>query len=217
MDKLQERPPYVTFEYHAEEDRAATLADGIHRTKDVAFAHITPPGSKDIIERRADEWLAQIRQAAMDGRYPQEWARGHAENFRAWKDGEEPPVMGTPLDQWPGLSPSQFKSLKNANIRTIEDAAAMNEEGIMRVGMGARSIKDRATSFLKTAANVGATAEQNAALQQENRDLRTQVEGLASAVGEMTNQLTALQKTQMAAPPQLAASLPESAKADYKF
>ena len=35
MDLQEERPPYVTFEMRAVEDRAATIKNGYYTTKDV--------------------------------------------------------------------------------------------------------------------------------------------------------------------------------------
>ena len=55
MDKLAERPPYVVFETRPVENRTKTLEanNGLPVYDDVAFVIITPPGSKDQIERIA--------------------------------------------------------------------------------------------------------------------------------------------------------------------
>lgn len=182
---LQNRPPFVRFEVRAEEDREKSISEGHFVAKDVTFALITPAGSKDVVERVAEDWLKQITDQVKVGRFDPLWSKHYHELYRLWKDNEAAPESGIPLKNWPGVSPAQYESLKHANLRTVEDVAAMNEEAIVRVGMGARALKQRAIAYLETANGPGKIAEQNAALQQQNADLAAMVANLQKAVDEL--------------------------------
>lgn len=174
IDSLPEaRPSFVTFEYVAEEDRTATLANGHYTSKDVAYAFITPQGSKDRIVRKADEWLEQLQQQVREGRMPADWERAYVNAYKAWKSGLEIPVSGMSLRNWPAASPAQIKTLLDMNIRTVEELAAANEEALSRIGMGGRALKQLATEWLSSARNVGRHAEEMAALRVENAELHS--------------------------------------------
>lgn len=53
--------------------------------------------------------------------------------YKAWKDGEEIPVTGTPLGAWAGANKSQVKALKVAGIKTVEEVRDMPESMIGKV------------------------------------------------------------------------------------
>ena len=67
MQVAEARPPYVTFEAVAVEDRAASIEAGYYKTRDVDFAFITPQGSKDRIERNVKDWFEQLEQQCQQG------------------------------------------------------------------------------------------------------------------------------------------------------
>ena len=83
------RPPYVTFELRGEEDRDASITAGHYVAKDVAYALITPRGSKDRIERVADEWFAQLKRDVDEQRFPRDWLRHFEQAYTDWKAGKE--------------------------------------------------------------------------------------------------------------------------------
>lgn len=194
MQVAEARPPFVTFEMKAEEDRAASIEAGYYKTKDVAYALITPQGSKDRIEREVTSWLAGMRQSVQEGRFPQEWLRNFEENYKAWKEGRELPLNGTPLLTWPVASPSQVKAVIDMGIRTVEDLASANEEAIMRIGMGGRALKDKAVSWLKAASSTGKVTEELAALKAELADERAAKRALELQLKELAAQVAAMKK-----------------------
>jgi len=159
MQAMEARPPYVMFETRSIEDREASEKAGHYVGKDVDFVLITPAGSKDRIDRNALEWLAQCRIEVQAERLPVKWEAHYREAYKNWKEGQEAPVDGTPLINWPGLSPTQYKQLQALHIRAVEDLAAANEETINRLGMGGRQLKQRAVDYLAAAKDVGAVAE----------------------------------------------------------
>ncbi len=147
---MPQRPPYVTFEQRAVEDRNASIAAGGMVMKDVDFVIVRQIGSKDTHEKNALEWLSDIDRAAASGQYPNEWARHFREKFKAYKEGQDEPELGLSVKQWPSLSKAQVENLLGAGVRTVEDIAGMNEPTMRKVGMGARELQKKARTYLET-------------------------------------------------------------------
>lgn len=179
MIEIQEaRPPYVQFEMRAVEDRAASQEQGHYVAKDVVFAIITPAGSRDRYERIADEWLRNMADQVRQERLPAEWLSHYKKLLAAWREGREAPESGTPVRNWPVVSPAQVEMLINLRIRTVEDLAVCNEEAITRMGMGGRSLKQKAVDWLASAANTGKEVEAIASLRVELEALKLSHERL---------------------------------------
>lgn len=193
MDKLAERPPYVVFETRPVENRTKTLEakNGLPVYDDVAFAIITPPGSKDQIERIASDWFEEKAAQVRAGRWPGEWHQAFKGAYEAWLKDEEPPVNGLSIKQWPGLTKSQYESLRAIRVMTVEDVAAMNEEAIGRLGMGGRALKQRAQEFLTAAKDIGVSAERIAALQAQVTGLIGERDGLVTRLAALEAQVKA--------------------------
>lgn len=194
MEIAEARPPYVTFETKGLEDRAASIAAGHYVTIDVDFAIITPQGSKDRIERNVKEWLASLSQQTSEGRFKHEWLSHFQASYKAWKEGQELPLSGTPILTWPVISPAQVKVLLDSQIRTVEDLAAANEETLARVGMGSRALKDKAISWLTAAGSSGKVTERLAAAEQANADLKARNTTLEKQLRELAAKVAALSK-----------------------
>ena len=146
--QLEEIPPMIEFEVRTFEDRAATLEAGEFVGTDIDLAIISPPGSRDKIERIYSEWIRHIKSEARVGRFPTEWVPMVEKKYAAWKDGTPPPTFGTPLKDWKYTTPNLAKAFKAVHITTIEELSAANEELIGRLGMGARSLKEKAISYV---------------------------------------------------------------------
>lgn len=176
--RLADRMAYVRFEKRGVEDREASIKAGHYVAKDVEYAIITPPGSKDEVEKVVSEWFQQLKSQVQAGRLPPQFEATYRQAYEFWRRGEEIPVQGTPLKGWPVLSPAQQKNCLNANIRTVEDLAQANGEALARMGMGGVEMKQKAEAWLKAATNLGTVVAENAALKARVRDLEAQVEGL---------------------------------------
>lgn len=172
MNIAEARPPYVSFEVRAVEDRTASISAGHYVTKDIDFALITPQGSKDRIELIVSEWFQMLEAEVRADRFPLAWLSAFKEAYKFWKEGLEIPENGFSILNWPVLSPSQVRTFLDMGIRTVEDVAAMNEEAIRHIGMGGRSLKQRAADWLASSENVGKASEELSALRQENEHLR---------------------------------------------
>jgi len=91
MQAMDDRPPYVQFEMRAVEDRQASIEQGHYVATDVAYALVTPAGSKDRVERVVEEWFLQLEQQVREERFPPAWFKAYKEAFAAWKEGNESP------------------------------------------------------------------------------------------------------------------------------
>jgi alkanesulfonate monooxygenase SsuD/methylene tetrahydromethanopterin reductase-like flavin-dependent oxidoreductase (luciferase family) len=187
-----ERPAYVRFESIPVEDRDASIKNGFYTTKDVEHVIITPAGSKDEVVKKIDDWQANMKTAVRDGRMKPEWEVMYLNAYAAWKRGEEIPATGTPLKGWPLLGPSQLKMCLAANVRTVEDLAAMNGEALHRVGMGGQELKQKAESWLKAVKDTGGVVSENAGL----RAKVSHLEGIVAAQTEKIRALELQLKTQ---------------------
>lgn len=190
---LEARPPFVRFETRSEESRAASVAAGNTVYTDVDYALITPQGSKDCIERRVDEWLVMLREQVKQERFPSQWLDHYKRLYEGWKAEGEIPVNGTPLRNWPMLTPAQVKTLTGLKLLSVEDLAVANEETISRMGMGGRALKDKAVAWLRAqGSDAGKQAEEVVDLRMRLERADAQNETLAQAVAQLQAQITLL-------------------------
>lgn len=71
--------------------------------------------------------------------------------YAAFKVGRELPVVGTPIEQLPGIGPSMVHNLKGIGIRTIEDMAKTSDAVLQEIGTGARGLQTSAKAFIDKA------------------------------------------------------------------
>ena len=139
----------------------------------VPHIHILTPGEKDDF----DDWVkfenSELEAKGLDKkgycqRYPQQWA--------AFKNNQEAPTVGTPIDKWPNpsLDAGRVAELKAVNIRTVEQLAAIKDSALPELGMGGNALRKQAQAWLE-AAKGGAAVNQ---LTAENKRLHDEVEAL---------------------------------------
>ncbi len=193
MNVPEARPPFVVFVTHAVEDRAASITNGCYTARDVDFAHITPAGSKDCVEREVSDWLPQLERDVENSRIPRA-LKDHFEScYKAFKEGKAAPIVGTPIDQWPPISPAQLVNCKKLGVQSVEDLASANDELIGRLGMGGRSLSQKAATWLSSAGgDSGKIAEQLAAIKEENASLKLANERLQEQMKELISQVKAV-------------------------
>lgn len=182
VSNREERPAYVRFERRPVEDKEASLREGRYMAKDVDFALITPPYSKDCVEQKVTRWLEDLERGVRDGRIPQQWATLWKEGYQKWQNGQEMPLHGTPILGWGVISPAQQKMLIAINCLTVEDLAQINDEGMKRVGMGGLELRNKAKNWLASVKDHGGLTIQMSALEQENAQLKASVDGLKAQV-----------------------------------
>lgn len=188
--QLADRPPYVEFKIMTEEDREQSIATGSYKTRDVDFVSIIPSGDRHLrVERKVDEWLAQQTEKVRQGQANPQHLDYFRSAYKVWKETQDTPLSGTPIKTWPPLSPAQVTNLLSANIRTVEDLAAVTENGIASIGMGGRALKEKAQAWLHAADGPGKVSEENAALKVKLKELATQFEAVSVANKEMMDEL----------------------------
>jgi hypothetical protein len=152
MELHKPRPPFVEFKRIAVHDKKRSEELGRRVTKDVDFAFVMQPGSKDQVERVAEDWLNMLTLKIVNGSadaYPQEWVDGFHAKYKAWQNGMDAPLNGTSVKEWPILSPAQAENFISLHILTIEDVAAMTEQAMASYGMGGREFKQNAIDWIK--------------------------------------------------------------------
>jgi len=88
---------------------------------------------------------------------------------------------------WPVLSPSEVKRCVEANVLTVEDLAIANESALQRLGMGARTLKDKAATWISERDGPGKAVQELSAMKLQNEEMGRQ---LAEAL-KVTRQLGA--------------------------
>lgn len=167
IGQMKARPPHIRFQYQPVEDRTKSIEAGHPVFADVPFVIITPQGSKDSVAKPATEWLETTDQQVREDRLPADWAEKFHAAFAHWKRGEELPVEGTSLANWPVITPGQLATCKSIHVLTVEDLALLNDEGLRRLGMGGLDMKKMAKKYLDASAGPGKLMKENEALAQK--------------------------------------------------
>ena len=190
---MEDRPPFIKFEVRPHEDRNASIEAGHYVAVDVDYAVITPAGSKDEIPRIFNEWIEQLTQGIRDGRFKPEYVQAIKGMYEAWKEGLEIPVDGTPIKGWPVLGPSDQENVIAVRIRTVEDLAEANEQTLMSLGIGSRTMKQKAQAWLDSSNSQGKATEKISALQSELKDQKNVNEKLQENLDILMIRLEALE------------------------
>jgi hypothetical protein len=168
LDDLREdRPAYVRFERVGIEDTAETLKQGVYIARDVDMALITPPYSKDVMKYKVKAWFDILDQDVRNGRIPEAWVANYKKQYAAFKAGQEMPLNGSPIKGWGIISPAQQEMLIRMQVLTVEDLAAINDEGMKQMGLGGLDLKNKAKAWLLQINDHGKLAIQMADLQKK--------------------------------------------------
>lgn len=105
-------------------------------------------------------------------------------HYEAWKSGQDVPENGTPLAAWAGIRPEQIAVLRQFDIKTVEDLAALTDSILSRPGMtGLRSVRDAAVAWEKSK-DTRAVASDVLAVKLENEALKQQMADLMALMGK---------------------------------
>lgn len=151
------RPPYAEFYEKSVEDRDATIASGRLVMKSQNWVNVKQAGSKDSIDVVADDWVGRLSQ---DANMDPLWIDRYKLQYKSFKEGFEATPNGTHIRMWPAITKAQADNILTAGIKTVEDLANANAEGLARIGMGAMDLHQKAKAFLASASGDGKAAEQ---------------------------------------------------------
>jgi len=182
----EEIKPFVQFKRIAVEDKAESLRAGHYVAKDVDYAFITPPYSKDVMKYKVTAWFAQLDAELKIKRVNQQWVDDYHKAYEFWLKGQELPLDGIPIKGWGVIGPAQQETLTKLHILTVEQLAAANDEGVRRIGMGGMELKNKAQAWLKSLKKSGALSIEMAALQRENESLKASLELMQNKIDSMT-------------------------------
>ena len=185
VTEREERPAYVRFETRPITDKEASLREGRNISVDEDWALITPPYSKDCVEKKVKSWFSTLEANARNNRIPAAWVKMYKEQYEAYKEGQEIPVNGISVKNWAILSPAQVQNLINAGCRTVEDLAQANDEALRRLGMGGHELRNKAQAFLKASVDHGSIVEENALLKNQLGQLQGTIESMQNQINLM--------------------------------
>jgi len=181
------RPPFVQFEtreYGVDQDASQEAGRPVPAMME--FVMVTGFGSKDVYEAPAADWIGRIRQRAIKGEYPSEWAQRFQLQYDEWKKGNELPRSGTPIQTWQMLTTQQRARSKAAGYTTVEDLAACPDSTLSELGLDGRYLRDTARTWIKEAKDIGSTTKDLA-------DARAEIERQAQTIADMNERMKALE------------------------
>lgn len=141
---------------------------------DVEMVEIIIPGQNQSVATE------RVKQAHRD-RWPAQYA--------AWKAGQEIAQEGSPLELWPPLTPAQVANLKVFNVHTVEQLAAVDDQALGNLGLGARDLREKARAWLENAKGGEALSQalaENSALKAQMKVMESNYADLAERVRKLT-------------------------------
>ena len=164
--------------------RETYYAGGVPKYVDMDFITITIPGNRDLIVHTpvSDFYI---------WRFPHE--------YEAYKRGQEASVVGTPLQMWPGLQPSQVAELKHQGIRTVEQLATLSDtsSGVLR---GFYAMKHKAQQFLDDTKDKNAAAVVRAQMDEQAERHKAEMRALEDRMAAMLAEALAAKDSKKAKP-----------------
>lgn len=157
---------FPRFYLFSKEDQAATLREGRPMFRDVEQVEIVIAGDKSTV----------LHQKVND-QHKQRWAAQYA----AFKANQVQSVEGTPIEQWPLMTPAKVAELKSLKIFTVESLANLADAKIEVLGMGGRDLQSQAKAYLAKAKDTA--LEQK--LAKENEGLRRDIEMLKQQIAAL--------------------------------
>jgi hypothetical protein len=122
--------------------------------------------------------------------------------YRAFKENQSAPVIGTPLEQWARLSPAMVMKLKSTGFRTVEDIARVADYNLGSLGLGGMKLRLLAQAFINDADRMAVTnkaVEDAMRFEARCKELESQVEASNSQFRQMFEEIKALKMNQSVA------------------
>lgn len=173
------RPPMVRFERKARFDTRLTQKNGRSSYVDEDVVHVTSPGGGVTLTKNVEQWFGEI---ANKPEY-MAWAPQFRNMYDNWvKSRDVAKIDGTPLANWPLLSPGQVQTFLDAGVESIQQMAKLPDDRADE--LNARYVRSQARYWLNAAEDIGAVTAKVASLEAENKTLHAQVEELGRKFSE---------------------------------
>ena len=158
------------FRYEAVQNKAKSVEEGRPIFRQIPFVTIMSPGdNKNVIATNVT--------ADPKARFPRQW--------EAFERGNEQPLDGTPVNEWPALNMAQVAELKALNMFTIEQVANLDARATQEL-TGLVKLKQQAQAHLSVSKDDGVIyealdkmeklEEEMVAVREENKTLRAELE-----------------------------------------
>lgn len=170
---------FPRFYLRAKENPGKTKSAGRPIFEDIEYVEITIAGDK---------------QTQIDRKVTNEDKARWPDHYKAFQDGLEAPVEGTPLQEWPVITESKRKELLALHIKTVEALAQLNDNGINRLGMGGRELVKKAQAFVEQAEGMAPINN----LIEENEQLTEQLAAQQSQIDDLMKKMAAIGKQEAA-------------------
>lgn len=122
----------VRFYMEALRNEEKSIAEGRPIYDDTEFVEIRVRGDRNNIVQRP---------ARVDDQ------RRWPDAYKQFKTGEEGPLSGTPLKEWPSMTKSMLEELKHMGFQTVEQLAGASDTVCSKFG-GLQSFKQKAILYL---------------------------------------------------------------------
>jgi hypothetical protein len=155
------------FREEAVENKSESKLQGRPVFEKVPYVLIIVPGSKDVVDRPVEEKDKE--------RWPRQWQQ--------FQSKEKQTQDGTPIDELSTATAVERATCKALNVQTIEGLVNFPDSSIHRLGPGGHGLKRKAQAFLGSRDS----AQYATALQEEVRNLRTQVAELKLKLSKDSN------------------------------
>lgn len=106
--------------------------------------------------------------------------------YKAWKDGHELPVNGTPLGAWPGINAVQANAFIAKGLNSVEQIASMPDTVIEKIHLpNVRGLVEQARAFV-AAHDRNSVANRITEMEKSNADLQEQLAAAMALLEEQT-------------------------------
>ena len=164
-----DRSVYARFYTHPVKDEKASAEAGRSIFNDVEYVEIRAAGNANNIVQRPATRMDKER---------------FQRQYAMFREGMSEQTIGTPLTEVPWLTKSQVEELAYVRVRTLEQLATINDDVCQKMA-GLRDLKNRATTMMEAADKAAPITK----LEEENAQLRKQMEEMALQMKELTSAL----------------------------
>jgi hypothetical protein len=130
-------------------------------------------------------WMEKLKFQLNAGQISERYYRACLDAFEQFKNKQNLPKDGFPLINWKGIDPAMRDKLLGMGINTVELVASMTEEAMTYVGMGSRSIKQKAEAFLLQNNAPEQAAIEMTIIRQQNEALAEQLSAMQAKMAEL--------------------------------
>jgi len=94
-------------------------------------------------------FTAGDKSSAWVGKVTDQIKKDYKQEYAAFKEGVKVTPNGYPIQMWSPISAPQAKHLMNAGVLTVEELAAVSDDNLRSLGMGASKLRELAKTWLE--------------------------------------------------------------------